>query len=317
MMRNALAALLAVLALVACGTPGSSGGGSSPAPASTVSSTCTRAFTREAHDGSAMAPKTLALTFDDGPSEFSTAFSAYLKEAGIEATFFINGQNVPGLEAALDEEIADGHLIGNHTQAHASLPSLSPDQIVDEVTETDAYLTRIPQDRLFFRPPYGDWGDAVAQALAGTPMDKYFGPVDWDIGGQLTQTTAADWDCWDEENGTRTVTQCGDLYLNEIRTVGHGIVLMHDGPPGGNGDKTLAMVKYLVPKLVAEGYTFQRIDQVYLGSATSTVSPGAPAASAGTTPAPPAPASRKEGPPPANAAPRGDGAGNAPASPCN
>lgn len=39
-----------------------------------------------------------------------------------------------------------------------------------------------------------------------------------------------------------------------------GIVLLHDGPPGGEGAKTLEMVKAIVPTLTKDGYRFARID---------------------------------------------------------
>jgi hypothetical protein len=92
-------------------------------------------------------------------------------------------------------------------------------------------------------------------------MNKYAGPVGWDIGDHLGPDSAADWDCWSTDDGTtRTVEECGALYLKEIRAKKTGIVLMHDGPPGGEGAKTLAMVKAIVPTLKKEGYSFARID---------------------------------------------------------
>jgi peptidoglycan/xylan/chitin deacetylase (PgdA/CDA1 family) len=267
-------ALLFLVALAACSNggataPGPSGApGADGVPAVAVNGTCVRDLTVDARDSSSMPNKTLALTFDDGPSEFSNDLLQLLADNHIAAGFFINGKNVPGLESVLDREVGDGHMIGNHTQTHASLPSLSADQIVDEVAETDPYLSRIPQDRLLLRPPYGDWDDSVTSALQASPMKKYFGPVDWDIGGEITDSSAADWACWDgSEGGTRTVEQCGDLYMAEIQQQGKGIVLMHDGPPGGNGDKTVAMVRYLLPKLKAAGYSFERVDQVFFPSA--------------------------------------------------
>ncbi len=50
---------------------------------------------------------------------------------------------------------------------------------------------------------------------------------------------------------------CGDRYMAEIKAKKKGIVLLHDIHA-----KTQLMVKYLVPKLKAEGYTFVRLDQI-------------------------------------------------------
>lgn len=224
----------------------------------------TRAITLDGVSGKEMPDKTLALTFDDGPSEVTAELSAYLAEQNIRATFFINGKYVlEGREKILDQQVNDGHLLGNHTQTHPYLTQISANDVIVEVESTDKLLAqRVPQDKLFFRPPFGDWNEAVTKTLANSPMQKYQGPVGWDIGDQLTATTAADWDCWDAQNGTRTMAECGDLYVKEIEAKRHGIVLLHDGPPDGEGAKTVKMVKYIVPRLKAAGYSFARIDEV-------------------------------------------------------
>jgi peptidoglycan/xylan/chitin deacetylase (PgdA/CDA1 family) len=101
-------------------------------------------------------------------------------------------------------------------------------------------------------------------------MNKYQGPIGWDIGDHMGPDSAADWDCWSADNGTTsTVEECGALYLKEIRTTTKGIVLLHDGPPGGEGAKTLAMVKQMVPLLKKEGYSFVRIDAAPAAGATT------------------------------------------------
>ena len=213
--------------------------------------------------GDGLADKTLALTFDDGPAEITSELSSYLKAQGVAATFFVNGANVEGLEDVLPQLVRDGHLVGNHTHTHAALTTLAASEAIAEVSKTDALIEDlVPQGKLFFRPPFGDWSTDVQSALAGSGMNKYQGPIGWDIGDQLTASTAADWDCWDEGNGSRTVSECGALYLEEIAAKKKGIVLLHDGPPGGEGAKTLAMIQAIVPKLKADGYRFARIDAV-------------------------------------------------------
>ncbi len=216
-----------------------------------------------------MPEKTLALTFDDGPSEATSELSEYLSSEAIRSTFFVNGANFVGLESVVDQTVADGHLLANHTQTHEALSTLTPEGMVKEVAETDALLAgRVPADKLFFRPPYGDWNDVVTKTLAASDMKKYAGPVGWDIGDSITESSAADWDCWDLEGQTRTVEECGDLYLKEIRLRKRGVVLLHDGPPGGDAPKTVAMIKYIVPILKGEGYKFARLDEVKLRTRT-------------------------------------------------
>lgn len=213
--------------------------------------------------GDRMTDHTLVFTFDDGPAEVTSELSTYLKSEGIAATFFVNGANFPGLEAAAQQVVADGHLIGNHTQTHAALTTLVAADVLREVEETDALIkSLVPEDKLFFRPPFGDFNAEVQRVLSGSAMNKYQGPVGWDIGDHVSADSGADWDCWGSDDGSAAISvdACGALYLKEIRAKAKGIVLMHDGPPGGEGAKTLEMVKAIVPVLKKEGFRFARLD---------------------------------------------------------
>ena len=244
-------------------------------------------------DGQTLAAKQIALTFDDGPGSQTLVLSAYLKSEGIRAAFFVNGHcfgagnpcGNPGLTPAqvFTQVIADGHIIANHTQDHYDLtsPAYFPNgvagdtAIVNELASTDAIIAPyVDHNRFLFRPPYGAWNARDENVLDPTDMDKYVGPVRWDIGGQMTGTDAAgfaaDWDCWQNLDGfgVKTTSQCATRYLNEIHAAGHGITLMHDSDNGnmpnhdvnvGKGN-SIDMVKLLVPLLKAQGYTFVRLD---------------------------------------------------------
>lgn len=246
----------------------------------------------QAITGADLPTKTLALTFDDGPGDFASQLSTYLKDQGIRATFFINGlrvttstlNNLNGItqtanaNAILAQIQADGHLIANHTTTHRDMTSEVPSgQLVQELSDTDAVVSQYTAvNRLLFRAPYGNWNNTDWNTLKVSAMNKYVGPVYWTEGGNSNQypNAAADWACWQGQllntNGTKangtgyaTTQQCGDAYLNEIAsTPGQkGIVLMHDPYSWAQGN-TLAMVQYIVPKLKALGYSFVRVDEV-------------------------------------------------------
>lgn len=222
-----------------------------------------QAISQMALGGASMPAKTLALTFDDGPGDRTIELSNYLKAQGIRATFFVNGVRVPGRQNALTTLVADGHLLANHTQNHRNLTTLNAQTVVSEVLETDTILAPlVPGGKHFlFRPPYGAYNAATFAALDGSAMKKYVGPIMWEIGDALTATSAADWDCWDAPNGTRTTQQCGNLYIQEAEAKGKGIVLLHD-PFGGPTGNTVDMVKYMVPILKTKGFSFVRVDEV-------------------------------------------------------
>jgi len=239
--------------------------------------------------GTSLPAKTIALTFDDGPGDRAAELSSYLAGRGIHATFFVNGGHIAatslpnpnGLSPSgnvaqvLSQIAADGHLIANHTTTHRDLVSevlpTGAAKVVQELAETDTDIAAyLPSSHYLFRAPYGYFDSDVWAALAPSAMNKYVGPIFWDIGGSASKypAGAADWACWQSQlqgsNGVyfgATTTQCGDAYLNEIYSVGRGIVLMHD-PYSSSFGNTVDMVKYIVPILESKGYAFARVDEI-------------------------------------------------------
>jgi peptidoglycan/xylan/chitin deacetylase (PgdA/CDA1 family) len=224
--------------------------------------------------GASLPPKTLALTFDDGPGPRTSELSTFLENHGIRAGFFVNGKMIHD-DVVLKQLVADGHVIGNHTQTHASLTGRSTGSwhlddaaTVSEIAQTDALIAPfVTAERFMFRAPYGDFDSASASAINNSAMSKYAGPVYWNIGDHMGPHQAADWDCWQPGNDgvVLTVARCAELYVEEIESVGRGVILMHDpyfigGNPASGG--TVDMVESLVPLLRGKGYSFVRVDEV-------------------------------------------------------
>lgn len=277
---------LAVIAAVSCATRPRDGEATHEGERT---SRATQALTATQLFGTSLGAKQLSLTFDDGPGTRTAELSTYLKAQGIKATFFINGGRVaatglpnpngvtptPNAAAILAQIQADGHLLANHTTTHRDVTSVPAGQLVQELSETDAFVApRVPPNRFLFRAPFGSWNAAAYNTLHASAMDKYVGPIYWEAGGISDDypNAAADWACWQGQlkntngtpaNGTgyATTAQCGDAYIAEIAAFGKGIVLMHD-PYGYAQGHTVDMVKYMVPLLKAAGYTFVRLDQV-------------------------------------------------------
>jgi peptidoglycan/xylan/chitin deacetylase (PgdA/CDA1 family) len=205
--------------------------------------------------GNELPEKTLALTYDDGPGARTGELADYLAGEGITAAFFMNGKNAPGKQLMIDKVVGRGHLLANHTQNHLQLTKLSAEKVVSEVTATDNVIKAAqPDGPWVLRAPFGAWNGNTSRAINATGMKKYVGSVFWDIGGQLTASAAADWDCWGKGY---SIQRCGDLYMQEIKSKKRGIVLMHD-----IHGKSVDMTKYLVPKLKAEGFKFVKLQDV-------------------------------------------------------
>lgn len=101
-------------------------------------------------------PKTMYLTFDDGPSEKNTAAVLdILKERGIEATFFVVGENVKKHPEVARRIVREGHTLGIHCYSHdykeiyKDVDSYLEDfqkayDLVYEVTGVEVELFRFP-----------------------------------------------------------------------------------------------------------------------------------------------------------------------------
>ncbi len=115
-------------------------------------------------------PKTMYLTFDDGPSEENTAAVLdILKEHDIKATFFVVGENVRRHPEVARRIVEEGHTIGIHCNRHEydelyeSVDSYLADfqeayDAVYEVTGVEVKLFRFPGGSInsYNRDVYGD-----------------------------------------------------------------------------------------------------------------------------------------------------------------
>jgi peptidoglycan/xylan/chitin deacetylase (PgdA/CDA1 family) len=237
--------------------------------------TGTQALTEASVFGTSIAtPKTIALSFDDGPASRTGELSTYLKQQAIRATFFVNNNAQQTAHiGVLAQLAADGHVIGNHTKSHPDLVGggLTPQQMIDELADVDTLIAPyVPNNRFLFRAPFGSWNKDVYDALKTSAMNKYVGHVEWESGGYLqAPNNAADVACFQDQSMTSKA--CGDLYIADIADKGtKGIVLMHDADYGDSANtnidagkgNTVDMVKYIVPLLKADGYTFIGVDEV-------------------------------------------------------
>ncbi len=176
--------------------------------------------------------KVVALTFDDGPSEYTERFLDVLREKGVPGTFFEVGQEMPGREATMRRILAEGNEIGDHTMNHVELPGYG--QIAGAAARVKSYTGFEP---CLFRPPYG----AVDSRLVGTAGSLGLKTILWDVDPR-------DW----------SLPGTGEIYSNIVNNAKPGaIILMHDG--GGPRDETLAALPRIIDTLRARGYGFETV----------------------------------------------------------
>jgi len=103
------------------------------------------------------AARGIALTFDDGPHREGTpAVLEALARAGVEATFFLVGEQVERLPALAGEIAAAGHAVGIHGYRHTLLLRRSPATLRDDFARAEDVISAATGTTArLYRPPYG------------------------------------------------------------------------------------------------------------------------------------------------------------------
>ena len=116
------------------------------------------------------------LTFDCGyENGFTEAILDTLAEKNVQATFFITGEYLDEAEPLVQRMLRDGHVIGNHTEKHPSLPDTSRERAAQEV----AVLHERVKDTLgyemqLFRFPMGEFSEQTLQQLQSMGYQSLF-----------------------------------------------------------------------------------------------------------------------------------------------
>ncbi|MBD2523004.1 polysaccharide deacetylase family protein [Nostoc sp. FACHB-133] len=185
--------------------------------------------------------KVIALTFDDGPWPESTAqVLDILKENQIKGTFFVIGQNVKNYPGLLKREIAEGHVIGNHTWHHW-YQFLNPQAAAYEIDHTADQIYQVTGIKTnLFRPPGGIMHNGVADYAKNS---KYAIIL------------------WSSDSVDYSRPAVPKLINNVFRRAKPGgIVLMHDG--GGNRSKTVQALPEIIANFRKQGYSFVTIPEL-------------------------------------------------------
>jgi peptidoglycan-N-acetylglucosamine deacetylase len=98
-----------------------------------------------------------ALTFDDGPHAQGTpAVLELLAAAGVQATFFLVGEQVERNPSLAGEIVSAGHLVGLHCHLHRNLLRMAPKQVHGDIDRATAAIEDATGGSpALYRPPYG------------------------------------------------------------------------------------------------------------------------------------------------------------------
>lgn len=100
--------------------------------------------------------KIVALTFDDGPTEYTKDVLNTLEGKNIKATFFVMGRELEK-KPEIGEAIAfAGHELANHSYSHQRMWFKSQSFIAEEIEKTNTLIRETGyKGDIHFRPPYG------------------------------------------------------------------------------------------------------------------------------------------------------------------
>ncbi len=176
----------------------------------------------------------VALTFDDGPGQGTTAILDLLEQYNARATFFVVGLCLeqPRQVEKMQRAYEMGNVIGSHTYDHKSFRKLDESEQMERTDK--AILAALGVSASLVRPPYGHVTDD-ARSAASTPF------IHWSLDTE-------DWLSRDASSIIAAVqenVQDGD------------IILMHD-----SYSSTAEACETLIPWLLEQGYQLVTVPEL-------------------------------------------------------
>ena len=185
--------------------------------------------------------KLVYLTFDLGyEAGYTPKILEVLKQNEVKATFFITAHYVNTQPDLVKQMIDEGHIIGNHTVNHKSMPSCSLETIKKEVMDLhSAIYDKFGYEMKFIRPPKGEYSErtvAYTNTLGYTSVMWSFGYDDWDEKKQGR-----------EEYGKKKI----------LDNVHNGEIMLLHATSKDNAN----ILDDVIKEIINMGYEFRNIDQ--------------------------------------------------------
>lgn len=174
----------------------------------------------------------ILFTFDDGPNPATTQIILdKLNEHSIKAIFFCVGENIERYPELAKQIVEEGHMIGNHTQAHKNINFFNMKANMSIAECSNIIKERVGVESIYFRPPHGRIGLRTEKLMKQNGLKN----VMWSL---LT---------YDYKNDINIVKFAIDNYLRD-----NSIVVLHDS----NKTKQIIgeSIDLIVEKIKSNGY---------------------------------------------------------------
>ena len=172
--------------------------------------------------------KTVAITFDDGPSsKYNAEFLSVLQKNKAHGTFFMVGTMMQSCQKCVLDTYNSGNEVASHTYNHINMKNKSVEEVNENIKKTDDLYYQITGKHIkYVRPPYGSYNKTNLENV-DYPL------ILWNIDPE-------DWRYRDTEKIVNHV-------MENVRD--GSIILMHE-----LYETSLEALEILLPKLYAEGY---------------------------------------------------------------
>ena len=188
--------------------------------------------------------KAVSLTFDAAwGNEDTQELIDILARYDVKATFFLVGQWVDKYPESVKALYDAGMEIGNHSNEHPHMASLSKKQIMDEISACNEKVESVTgESPALFRCPYGEYNDTVIETVNGMDMK----PIQWNVDSLDWKGIGAD-----------------EIYDRVTKNVVPGsIVLFHNA-----AEHTPEALAGIIEYLLAEGYEIVPVSELLLTGA--------------------------------------------------
>jgi peptidoglycan/xylan/chitin deacetylase (PgdA/CDA1 family) len=187
----------------------------------------------------------VALTFDDGPSEYTPRVLRILRRTHTPATFFVIGRQARAYPRLIAAEARGGFEIGDHTETHPFMAGLPGTEQATQIANAADAIRHAggPYPRLF-RPPYGSFDRSTLAKLRQQ--------------GMLMVLWSADTKDYSRPGVAKIV------YTALSGAQPGAIIIMHDG--GGDRRQTVAALPRIIRGMRRRGYRLVTVAQLIAGA---------------------------------------------------
>lgn len=186
--------------------------------------------------------KVMYLTFDEGYEEgYTPKILDILKDNNVKATFFITSHYLNTQPDLVKRMVAEGHIVANHSVNHPSFPTLSDEEIYNELTELANDFKEVTGTDMapFFRPPSGKYSERSLYLTRKLGYRTIFWGMafgDWDPDNQPGKEVSYEHVLSNYHNGaiillhavSESNTEALDAILKDIKALGYRFGSLYD-----------------------------------------------------------------------------------------